>query len=79
VTPLSGTWDGAGPEAHVGIGEVEVAEAAAPEPVTRAHGKVSLQLYGRPAPGRGESRGPGKQSGDALRALFPGLFGEEKG
>jgi MoaA/NifB/PqqE/SkfB family radical SAM enzyme len=52
-----------------GIGEVE--------PVTKSElGRARLPLLGRPEPGRHEQRGSAKQSGEALRAIFPELFPE---
>jgi len=63
----------------VGLGEM-----APPSPVAVApspeRARVALPLLGRPAPGKGEvSASSPKQTGDALKALFPGLFeGEPK-
>jgi MoaA/NifB/PqqE/SkfB family radical SAM enzyme len=58
----------------VGLGEV-----APPSPVVVApspqRARVALPLLGRPAPGKGEvTASSPKQTGDALRAIFPGLF-----
>jgi hypothetical protein len=58
----------------VGLGEL-----APPSPVVVApspeRARVALPLLGRPAPGKGEvSASSPKQTGDALRAIFPGLF-----
>ena len=49
---------------------------AAPSP---AAARASLPILGRPAPARAEVRGKPRQSFDALRELFPDLFGDEPG
>jgi hypothetical protein len=58
----------------VGLGEL-----APPSPVIVApspqRARVALPLLGKPAPGKGEvAASSPKQTGDALRAIFPGLF-----
>lgn len=58
--------------AFVGLGPVEEARRSnAPE---KPADRRSLAIYGRPAPAVREARGSAKQSGDALRPLFPSLF-----
>jgi hypothetical protein len=50
-----------------------IAVAASPE-----RARVALPLLGRPAPGKGEvTAGSPKQTGEALKAILPGLFGGE--
>lgn len=73
ILPLSGTQDTGGPSELVGLGETEPrpASAESPEPP-----RVALQMYGRPSKARAEVRVPVKKSGDHLRELFPGLFGD---
>jgi hypothetical protein len=61
----------------VGLGEMAPPSlvAIAPSP---QRARVALPLLGRPAPGKGEvpASSP-KQTGEALKAIFPGLFGAE--
>jgi hypothetical protein len=61
----------------VGVGEVAPASLAvlAPPP---ARARVGLPLLGRPSPAKSEVAGSSpKQTGEALKAILPGLFGEE--
>jgi hypothetical protein len=58
---------------------VGVGELAPPSPVAVApspeRARVALPLLGRPAPGKGEvAASSPKQTGEALKAIFPGLF-----
>jgi hypothetical protein len=66
-------------EMFVGPGELAPAPASdLPPPPERA--RIALPLLGRPAPARAEvSAGAPKQSGEALRAILPGLFPTAKG
>jgi hypothetical protein len=58
----------------VGLGEMAPASAVAVAP-SPERARVALPMLGRPAPGRGEvpASSP-KQTGEALKALFPALF-----
>jgi hypothetical protein len=59
----------------VGVGETAPPSDSAriAQPPERA--RVGLPVFGRPRPGRGEvPAGTAKQSGEALRAILPGLF-----
>jgi hypothetical protein len=61
----------------VGVGELALPTAAAIAPPP-ARARVGLPLLGRPSPARAEVAGSApKQTGEALKAILPGLFGEE--
>jgi hypothetical protein len=61
----------------VGVGDVALPVDAATVASPPARARVALPVLGRPAPARGEvpASGP-KQTGEALRAILPGLFAD---
>ncbi|MEZ4297700.1 MAG: radical SAM protein [Polyangiaceae bacterium] len=73
----SGAPDETATAAFAGLGTVET-ERAAPSiegsSAPAAVPKRSLAIFGRPAPGRREERGPQRRTGDELRTILPTLF-----
>ena len=62
----------------VGLGEVAPPSRAAAVAPSPERARVALPLLGRPSPGKGEvTAGSPKQTGEALKAILPGLFGED--
>ncbi len=86
VTPHLAAAANAARKAGLGVVAASVAEPSSAralfagigdvEPVARAskQDRARLPVLGRPEPGRNEQRGSAKQSGEALRAIFPELF-----
>ncbi|MCK6586064.1 MAG: radical SAM protein [Polyangiaceae bacterium] len=60
-------------ERFAGLGEVEAPGVSSSCPEGEAR-RVSLNVLGRPAPGRQEIRAHARRSGDDLKAIFPALF-----
>lgn len=65
--------------AFAGLGPVETeaqatADRARREAASPAEPRRALQIFGRPAPGRREERGPSRKTGEDLRTILPSLF-----
>jgi hypothetical protein len=59
----------------VGLGEMAPPSAASPVAPSPERARVALPMLGRPSPARGEvAASAPKQTGEALRAILPGLF-----
>ncbi|MCC6527335.1 MAG: radical SAM protein [Polyangiaceae bacterium] len=65
------------PHAGIGIVEPAAAELAGGSHETPASGAAPRRLpLAKPLPARAEERGPARRSGEELRRIFPGLFGD---
>jgi hypothetical protein len=62
----------------VGLGETAPPSETSPVAPSPERARVALPMLGRPSPGKGEvTAGSPRQTGEALKAILPALFGED--